>query len=123
MNTSSNKINFAWKKSRVSDKVLRLMNEAAKKYSEISGREFWTVKLMFGKYLICNTNNMLFFLLSDRGRPPEPVPVALQIETENSEFLFPSHSSNDFDMCCNLLGINTEGDRKDFQSFLDPRRK
>ena len=96
------------------------LDRAATEVTPISGGRFHVIRHPFGKIIACRAANLLFFDVSDGGRPPELLPLAITTDGA-SRVLLPTRRTEDFDVCCDLLGLRDEEQRDQFRSFLLPR--
>ena len=58
--------------------------------------------------------------VGDGGRPSEILPLAITTDSE-PKLLLPTRRTEDFDECCDLLGLRDEEQRDRFRTFLLPR--
>jgi hypothetical protein len=109
-----------WEKILPTEETRSRLERAATELTPISGGSFHIVKHRFGKIFVCQTVNLLLFSVSDGGRPPEHLPLAVTTDAE-SRMLLPTRRTEDFDECCELLGLLDEEQRDRFVRFLLPR--
>lgn len=109
-----------WEKIRPTEETRSRLEQAATQVTPISGGRFHIVRHPFGKIIVCRTTNLLLFDVSDGGRPPELLPLAITTDAA-SRLLLPTRRTEDFDECCGLLGFRGEEERDRFRKFLLPR--
>lgn len=109
-----------WQKMRLNEETRSRLDLAAAEVTPISGGRFHIVRHPFGKIIACRAANLLFFDVSDGGRPPEILPLAITTGAE-SKLLSPTQRTEDFDECCELLDFRGEEQRHRFRAFLLPR--
>ena len=109
-----------WEKIRLTEEMRSRLDRAATEVTPISGGGFRIIRHPFGKVLACRSANLLFFDVSDGGRPPELLPLAITMDAE-PKVLVPTRRTEDFNECCDLLGLRDEEQRDQFRSFLLPR--
>jgi hypothetical protein len=113
-------IELKWEKIRPTEETKSRLERAATEVTPISGGRFHIVRHPFGKIIACRTANLLLFDVSDGGRPPELLPSAITTDAA-SRLLLPTRRTEDFDECCELLGLRDEEQRDRFRRFLLPR--
>jgi hypothetical protein len=109
-----------WEMIRPTEETKSRLDRAATEVTPISGGSFHVVRHPFGKIIACRTPNLLVFSVSDGGRPPELLPLALTTDAA-ARLLSPTQHTEDFDECCELLGLRDEEQRDRFRKFLLPR--
>ena len=109
-----------WEKIRLTEEMRSRLDRAATEVTPISGGRFRIIRHPFGKILACRSANLLFFDVSDGGRPPELLPLAVTTDAE-AKVLVPTRRTEDFDECCDRLGFRDEEQRDPFRDFLLPR--
>jgi hypothetical protein len=109
-----------WAKIRPTEETRSRLDRAATEVTPTSGGSFHVVKHPFGTIIACRTANLLLFDVSDGGRPPELLPLAVTTGSA-SRLLLPTRRTEDFDECCELLGLRDEEERDHFRRFLLPR--
>lgn len=105
-----------WRKVKVSEETLRLMDATAQLCSEYTERNFHSIKFPFNKRLVCQLSGLTFFHLSCGGKPPSLVTTA--IEDVSSRLLLPSLRIDDFEYCCAVIGLDSDENRKRFRESL-----
>jgi hypothetical protein len=113
---------LTWEKIRPTEETRSRLERAATEVTPISGGRFHIVRHPFGKIIVCRTANLLLFNVSDGGRPPERLPLAVTTDAA-SRMLLPTRRTEDFDECCELLGLLDEEQRDRFVRFLLPQSK
>jgi hypothetical protein len=108
-----------WEKIRLNGETRSRLDRAAAEVTPISGGKFHVIKHPFGKIIACRAANLLFFDVSDGGRPPELLPLAITTDAA-SRLLAPTRRTEDFDECCDLLGLRNEEQRDHLRKFLLP---
>ena len=96
------------------------MNRAATEVTPITGGKFHIVRHPFGKVIVGRSAELLFFGVSDGGRPPEHLTLAVTTDAA-SRLLSPTRRAEDFDECCERLGLRDEEQRDRFMRFLLPQ--
>jgi hypothetical protein len=109
-----------WEKIRLTEEMRSRLDRAATEVTPISGGRFRIIRHPFGRILACRSSNLLFFDVSDGGRPPELLPLAITTDAE-AKVLVPTRRTEDFDECCDRLGFRDEEQRDQLLSFLLPR--
>jgi hypothetical protein len=109
-----------WEKIRLTGETRSRLDRAATEVTPASGGRFHIVRHPFGKIIACRTANLLLFDVSDGGRPPELLPLAITTDS-TSRLLLPTRRTEDFVECCKLLGLRDEEQRDRFREFLLPR--
>ena len=109
-----------WEKIRLTGETRSRLDRAADEVTPISGGKFHVVRHPFGKIIACRSAGLLFFHVGDGGRPSEIVPLAITTDAA-SRLLSPTRRTEDFDECCELLGLRDEEQRDRFRKFLFPR--
>jgi hypothetical protein len=109
-----------WEKLRLTDETRTRLDQAAAKVTPISGGKFHVIRHPFGKIIACRSAGLLFFHVGDGGRPSEILPLAITTDAA-SRLLSPTRRTEDFDECCELLGLRDQEQRDRFRSFLLPR--
>ena len=104
--SGANTTELKWAKTRPIEETRSRLDCAATEVTPASGGRFHIVRHPFGKIIACRTANLLFFDVSDGGRPPELLPLAITTDSA-SRLLLPTRRAEDFDECCELLGFRT----------------
>jgi hypothetical protein len=109
-----------WEKIRLTGETRSRLDRAATEVTPISGGRFHVIRHPFGKFIACRSANLLFFHAGDGGRPSEILPLAITTDAA-SRLLSPTRRAEDFDECCELLGLLDEEQRDRFRRFLLPQ--
>lgn len=109
-----------WEKLRLTDETRTRLDQAAAEITPITGGKFHVIRHPFGKFIACRSAGLLFFHVSDGGRPSEMLSLAVTTDAA-SRLLSPTRRTEDFDECCEMLGLRDEEQRDRFRSFLLPR--
>lgn len=109
-----------WEKIRLTEETRSRLDRAADEVTPISGGKFHVIRHPFGKIIACRSSGLFFFHVGDGGRPSEIVPLAITTDA-SSRLLLPTRRTEDFDECCELLGLRDEEQRDRFRKFLLPR--
>jgi hypothetical protein len=108
-----------WKKMPLSEETRSRLDQAVAELTPISGGRFHVIRHPFRKFIACRSGDLLFFRVGDGGRPPENLPLAITTDAA-SRVLAPTRRAEDFDECCELLGLRNEEQRDRLRTFLRP---
>ena len=109
-----------WEKIRLTGETRSRLDRAATEVTPISGGRFHVIRHPSGNIIACRSADILFFNVGDGGRPSEMLPLAITTDAA-SRLLLPTRRTEDFDECCELLGLRDEEQRDRFRKFLLPR--
>jgi hypothetical protein len=109
-----------WEKMPLTEETRSRLDRAVAELTPISGGRFHVIRHPFRKFIACRAGNLLFFDVGDGGRPSEILPLAITTDAP-SRLLVPTRRTEDFDECCELLGLWTEEQRDRLRKFLLPR--
>jgi hypothetical protein len=108
-----------WEKIRLSEETRSRLDRAVAALTPISGGSFHVIRHPFRKFIACRAGSLLFFRVGDGGRPPENLPLAITTDA-TSRLLAPRRRTEDFDACCELLGLRNEEQCDRLRRFLLP---
>jgi hypothetical protein len=108
-----------WEKMRLTEETRSRLDQAVAGLTPISGGRFHVIRQPFRKFIACRSGNLLFFHVGDGGRPSEILPLAITTDAA-SRLLAPTRRAEDFDACCELLGLGNEEQRDRLRTFLLP---
>ncbi len=111
-----------WEKIRLPEEIRNRLDRAAAEVTPHSGGHFHVITHPFGKIIACRDPGLLFFHVGDGGRPPEILPLAITTD-DASILLSPTRHTEDFDACCERLGLQNQEQRDGFRRFLLPGSK
>ena len=108
-----------WEKLRLTGETRTRLDQAAAEVTPTSGGKFHVIRHPFGKIIACRSAGLLFFHVGDGGRPSEILPLAITTDA-TSRLLAPTRRTEDFDACCELLGLRNDEQRDRLRMFLLP---
>ncbi len=112
-------LDLHWNKLRLGADIRSLLDRTVISLNQNIGGNLHVIKQPFGKIIACQAGNLLFFHVGDGGRPPQIWTLAASTDP-GQRFLLPAQRAEDFEECCELLGLQGEAQRARFKDFLLP---